>query len=301
MSSTITLIVILVILVLALLILPFSKELMKDKQELRATPIEKKFKVLIDEINAAFLDGRGTIHYPVQGDLRWVNLHSDAKANYLIQFNYSTGNLTVYMNYKYFQKEMKANVPFYHVRDVDAFTQKRMANEFVQKMRMAIKRHQESIGVPESSSSSAGWMGNDETSSFGMISDVYGNLSLHQKKSIINMGYLIYSADGSSWNDFVSYTTTRQELNVLSLDWRDCKNQLDTDGENAIYSDLKDIKDGVYDMMLMFWMSLVATEYGPSQERGDRFLRMNERLGHSEEDIEQRVQKMELIMKHFGA
>ena len=68
MSSTITLIVILVILVLALLILPFSKELMKDKQELRATPIEKKFKVVIDEINAAFLDGKGTIHYPVQGD-----------------------------------------------------------------------------------------------------------------------------------------------------------------------------------------------------------------------------------------
>lgn len=300
MGNIITLIVILIILVLALLILPFTKSLMKDKQELRLTPIEVKFKVLIDEINMAFLDGKGEVCYPVKGDLRWINLHSKDRANYIIQFNYSTGNLTVYLNYKYFQKELKVNVPFYNVRVVDAFTQKRMANEFVQKMNAAIRRHQESIGVPESSSPSAGWLGDDEQSSFGMISDVYNGLSIHQKKSIINMGYRIFSADGSSWSDFVSFSTVRTELNTLNLDWRDCKQQLDTEGDGSIYSDLRNLESGVYDTTLMFWISLINTEDGPSEERGEVFFRMNERLGHSQEDVEQHIEKITALMKMFG-
>ena len=129
-----TLIILFIVLVLALLILPFSKALMKDKQDLRQSPIEVRFKVLIDEINKAFLDGKGTTVYPVKNDNRWLNLHSEDRANYLFQFNYSTGHLIVYLNYKYFQKELNANVPFYNVRDVDIFIQKRMANEFIQKM-----------------------------------------------------------------------------------------------------------------------------------------------------------------------
>ena len=56
----VTLIILFIVLVLALLILPFSKALMKDKQDLRQSPIEVRFKVLIDEINKAFLDGKGT-------------------------------------------------------------------------------------------------------------------------------------------------------------------------------------------------------------------------------------------------
>lgn len=108
----VTLIILFIVLVLALLILPFSKALMKDKQDLRQSPIEVRFKVLIDEINKAFLDGKGTTVYPVKNDNRWLNLHSDDRANYLFQFNYSTGHLTVYLHYKYLQKELNANVPF---------------------------------------------------------------------------------------------------------------------------------------------------------------------------------------------
>ena len=96
-----TLIVLLIILVLALIILPFARDLMKDKEDLRKSPIEVRFQVLIDEINKAFLDGKGITVYPVKNDNRWVNLHSEDKAKYLIQFNYSTGHLTVYLNYKY--------------------------------------------------------------------------------------------------------------------------------------------------------------------------------------------------------
>ena len=103
----VTLIILFIVLVLALLILPFSKALMKDKQDLRHSPIEVRFKVLIDEINKAFLDGKGTTVYPVKNDNRWLNLHSDDRANYLFQFNYSTGHLTVYLHYNFFWEEMQ--------------------------------------------------------------------------------------------------------------------------------------------------------------------------------------------------
>lgn len=296
----VTLIILFIVLVLALLILPFSKALMKDKQDLRQSPIEVRFKVLIDEINKAFLDGKGTTVYPVKNDNRWLNLHSSDRANYLFQFNYSTGSLTVYLHYKYLQKELSEQVPFYNVRDVDIFSQKRMANEFIQKMRVAIMKHQETIGIPGQSGPIPSQFMDDEDDPIGMVSSMYGNLSMHQKKSIINMGYMIFSANGSSWNEFIAYSPTRQQLNFLNLNWKDCQQSLNSEGETIIYSDLKDLEDGVYDSLLMFWLSMVVTESGPDDHRAEKFISMNERLGHSEQDVEQRVQKIQAMMNYFG-
>ena len=50
----------------------------------------------------------------------------------------------------------------------------------------------------------------------------------------------------------------------------------------------------------MFWLSMVMTEYGPDDYRADKFMSMNEKLGHSEEDVEQRIQKMQAMMNLFG-
>ena len=294
----VTLIIIFIVLVLALLILPFSKALMKDKQNLRQSPIEVRYKVLIHEINKAFLDGKGTTVYPVKNDNRLLNLHSSDRANYLFQFIYSSGSLIVYMHYKCWQKELSEKVPFYDVRDVDIFSQKRMANEFIQKMRVAIMKHQGTIGIPEQSASIASQY--DEDDPIGMVSSMYGNLSMHQKKSSINMGYMIFSANGSSWNEFITYGPTRSQLNFLNLNWKDCQQQLNSEGENIIYSDLKNLEDGVYDILLMFWLSMVVTETGPDDHRAEKFLSMNERLGHSEQDVEQRVQKIQSMMNFFG-
>ena len=42
------------------------------------------------------------------------------------------------------------------------------------------------------------------------------------------------------------------------------------------------------------------TEYGPDDYRADKFMSMNEKLGHSEEDVEQRIQKIQAMMNYFG-
>ena len=299
----VTLIIIFIILVLALIILSFTKNLMKDNLDLRNRPIEDRFKILIDEINKAILDGKGKTEYPIANDKRLLELRSDDKKNYLIEFDYSTGNLTIHLKYLYLQKELNAKVPFYHVRDVDYFTQKRMANEFIQKMRVAIAKHQETIGIPEQSAPLYSQSDDDlfdDEDPINMVGSMYGDLSMHQKKSIINMAYQIFSAKGSSWEEFVNYPTTRTQLNFLNLNWQDCQQQLNAEGENAIYSDLRGLRDGVYDSLLMFWLSMVMTEYGPDDYRADKFMSMNEKLGHSEEDVEQRIQKIQAMMNYFG-
>jgi hypothetical protein len=299
----VTLIILFIILVLALIILRFAKDLMTDIIDLRKRPIEDRFKILIDEINKAILDGKGKTEYPIANDKRLLELRSDDKKNYLIEFDYSTGNLTIHLKYLYLQKELNAKVPFYHVRDVDYFTQKRMANEFIQKMRVAIAKHQETIGIPEQSAPLYSQSDDDlfdDEDPINMVGSMYGDLSMHQKKSIINMAYQIFSAKGSSWEEFVNYPTTRSQLNFLNLNWRDCQQQLNAEGEDAIYSDLRGLEDGVYDSLLMFWLSMVMTEYGPDDYRADKFMSMNEKLGHSEEDVEQRIQKIQAMMNYFG-
>jgi len=45
---------------------------------------------------------------------------------------------------------------------------------------------------------------------------------------------------------------------------------------------------------------MVVTETGPDDNRAEKFLSMNERLGHSEQDVEQRVQKIQAMMNFFG-
>ena len=61
----VTLIILFIILVLALIILRFAKDLMTDIIDLRKRPIEVRFKILIDEINKAILDGKGKTEYPI--------------------------------------------------------------------------------------------------------------------------------------------------------------------------------------------------------------------------------------------
>ena len=113
------------------------------------------------------------------------------------------------------------------------------------------------------------------------------------------MGFLIYSADGSSWDDYVAHPATRQELNLLNLSWTDCKSQLEQEGEQSIYTDLS-VLDEEYDMTLIFWLSLVRTESELNDKRAEAFLVLNEKLGHSEDDIEHRVKKLEAMINTFG-
>ena len=58
---TTTLIVILITILLAMVFLPFSRALIKDRAELHENPMEKKFDILITHINDLLMDGMGGV------------------------------------------------------------------------------------------------------------------------------------------------------------------------------------------------------------------------------------------------
>ena len=61
-----------------------------------------------------------------------------------------------------------------------------MANEFIQKMKVAITKHQETIGIPKQSaplySQSEDDLFDEEGDPINMVSSMYGDLSMHQTK-----------------------------------------------------------------------------------------------------------------------
>ena len=112
------------------------------------------------------------------------------------------------------------------------------------------------------------------------------------------------------WNTFISDVCFRDESTLSDIQrkavlcfWYDAEmNNGGFSGYSDVYpdTDLKELEDGVYDSLLMFWLSMVVTETGPDDNRAEKFLSMNERLGHSEQDVEQRVQKIQAMMNFFG-
>ena len=103
---TIALIFLLVLLVLALLIVPFARDMVKDRLELQNQTLEKKFEVLIEHLNQGLMFGDARVT-TFDDDPRSLNIFSDAHANRIIHFMYSTGHLTIEMGYKYFHKELQ--------------------------------------------------------------------------------------------------------------------------------------------------------------------------------------------------
>ena len=93
----VTIIILIIVLILALVIVPFARQIVKDKEELAKTPINEKFQILVAKINDGLLDGKGEITL-FDDDPRLMNLMSEDMRNMLIQFYYSTGNLTIYLN-----------------------------------------------------------------------------------------------------------------------------------------------------------------------------------------------------------
>lgn len=148
---TITLIFFMVVFVLALIFVPFTRQLVKDKEELPRNPINKKFEILVGVINDIMLDGKGEVTL-FEDEPRLMNLMSEERRNMLIQFYYSTGNLTITLNYKFFQKELVYKKQFSGLRNLSAFMQRDIANEFIEVCNKKISEHQQNVGYMDMSS-----------------------------------------------------------------------------------------------------------------------------------------------------
>ena len=301
---TITLIFFLVVFVLALIFVPFTRQLVKDKEELSRNPINKKFEILVGVINDIMLDGKGEVTL-FEDEPRLMNLMSEERRNMLIQFYYSTGNLTITLNYKFFQKELVYKKQFSGLRNLSAFMQHDIANEFIEVCNKKISEHQQNVGYMDMSSmSGAHSQGLSESDPMDVVRGIYNGLTKRQRCSAINLLYVIAKSSGASENTILNNVAFNQTVLTLNVKWEECKRQFEILGENTIYSDLNGIDDSVITMLLLAAFQLVVSlrdnpnNANPVVE--EKFIYCFGRMGYSEEKISQELEKIMLMTKMFS-
>ena len=301
---TITLIFLLVIFVLALIFVPFTRQLVKDKEELSRNPINKKFEILVGVINDVMLDGKGEVTL-FNDDPRLMNLMSDDKRNMLIQFYYSTGNLSITLKYKFLQKELVYEKQFSGLRNLSAFMQRDIANEFIEICGRKIAEHQQNVGYMDMSSMSG--IQNptlSDSDPMDVVRGVYNGLTTRQRCSAINLLYVIAQTSVMPEDTILKNVAFNQTVLTLNVKWEECKRQLETLGENAIYTDLNGIDDSVITMLLLSAFQLVVSlsdnpnNINPAVE--EKFIYCFGRMGYSEEKINQELEKIMLMAKMFS-
>lgn len=301
---TITLIFILVVFLLALIFVPFTRQLVKDKEELSRNPINKKFEILVGVINDTMLEGKGEITL-FNDDPRLMNLMSEDKRNMLIQFYYSTGNLTITLNYKYLQKELVYKKIFTGLRNLSVFMQRDIANEFIEICSKKITEHQQNVGYTDLKSIS----GTPNKTLSGMdpmdvVRGMYNELTQRQRCSAINLLYTIAQASGAPEEVILKNIAFNQIILTLNVRWNDCKKQLNTLGENSIYSDLNSLDDSIITMLLLTTFQLVVSldnnsnSINPIVEK--KVIYCFGKIGYSEDKINQEIEKVMLMAKMFS-
>lgn len=298
-----TIIILIILLIFAILIVPFMRQIVKDKVELCKTPINEKFKVLVSIINEVMLDGKGEITL-FDDDPRLMNLMSDECRNMLIQFYYSTGNLTIILNYKYFQRELVHKELYANVRNISVFQQKNIANSFIEVCNKKILEHQQKVvGEDAGAISPQNIKTSNESDPTQILSGVYKDLSLKQKKSVLNLLYIIGKHGGFNDTEILKTSAISQMALILNVRKEESLSQYVREGENAIYNDLKDIEEGCMLSIILLALQLVHELSIPSQDIMPKlkvsFSDAFKKVGYSDERVEELLQKIALLQQMY--
>lgn len=304
---TTTLVVLLIITLLAMIFLPFSRALMKDRSELHENPMEKKFNILITRINDLLMNGRGEV-VKFKDDPRMLNLFDDNHANMIINFYYSTGSLTITLKYKYYHVELVKKMQFDNMRQAETFRQQDVANHFCEEATIAIRQHQIKINNERGLKDSAGEyiFGSqpsleDSDNPVDLVRGMYDNFSRDEKIAWVNVAQMIYCADGSTVNDFKNHPQFSDLLLNFQVNYSEAEKQFNQIGETGIIGILDNGKEGDRIMKLMPVFPFVLDQSGPNETRIVKFYSIFGRLGYTQERIDNELEKMMLLMQHFGA
>ncbi|MCR5454472.1 MAG: hypothetical protein K6F33_05745, partial [Bacteroidales bacterium] len=298
-----TIIVLIVILIVALIAIAFSRQLVMDKQELAATPINKKFEILASTINEGLLDGKGDLTV-FDNDPHIMNLMSKQRQNMLIQFHYSTGHLSIFLNYKYYQKELKWECQFRDVRNITIFQQKDFGNQFVETSKKKIKEHQENINYQDVTNMKGMQQNfNSDADPTDVLSAMYKDLTVGQKMSIANLMYMIASAGGNSEEKILKTTAFSHPFLLMNINWHECKKQYEQYGKNKIFNDLSIVSRSVLDMVVFDCSGLmiqlnIPPNINPAMEA--TFFESFEKLGYSESMIKNVIEKAMMLSQMMG-
>ncbi len=130
-----------VIVIIGYILIRFFISLSKDNDDLQGRTLDDKFNVIVNMINDAAFNGRGSV---TTLDKREFNLYEEGQ-NQIIKFQYSTGHLTITWKYKYFQKEVVHERQFNDVRNLSLFEQQKIGEQMIKEMAIVVERHKNNV------------------------------------------------------------------------------------------------------------------------------------------------------------
>ena len=130
-----------VIVIIGYILIRFFISLSKDNDDLQGRTLDDKFNVIVNVINDAAFNGRGSV---TTLDKREFNLYEEGQ-NQTIKFQYSTGHLTITWKYKYFQKEVVHKRQFNDVRNLSLFEQQKIGEQMIKEMAIVVERHKNNV------------------------------------------------------------------------------------------------------------------------------------------------------------
>lgn len=303
---TIKLIIIAAVLLIGLIFIPFFRQLIIDKCELKKQPLEKMFAVLIETINQELFNGNAELT-TFDDDPRMANMMDDNHRNLIVRYYYSTGNMSVSLGYKYFQKELKFTKQF-HMRGSDDNYQRNCGRAFVKEALKKMKAHEQSVhsatGFVSGTLASEPTIktGYDEDDPLSVVNSLFADFTLSQRQSVLNLMYEIARSDGTSDNVIKTKTHFMQSQSILQVSWPQCKQQYETTGGTVgIISDLKGLDDSKLDTVIIHVFPMALEDDGnPNEIRFSEMLSLFEAMGRSPENVMGVIKKMMLLMQHYG-
>ena len=303
---TVALIFMLVLLVLALLIVPFARDMVKDRLEFQEQTLDKKFEVLIEHLNQGLMFGEAHVT-TFDNDPRSLNIFSDAHANRIIHFMYSTGHLTIEMGYKYFQKELRLSQKYYNLRNITIFEQKNIARDFIERVQIKIAQHEATVNnttlrnIDSSATSPAGVsIDKDPTK---LLDDFHSDLTKEQKMAMVNHMVIIDSV--SRKNPAASYKIplVQQSMMMMNISEAECVQQLSSKSENYILGQLKGINSDHLDLHVCNCM-MVTAQFAKGESdaevREAKLWSTFNTMGISQEEAQNMAAKIMALGKMFG-
>ena len=133
-----------------------------------------------------------------------------------------------------------------------------------------------------------------------VLTEIYDDLTICQKKSIVNLMYMIGSASGLSQDQIRHSIAVSQQILMINIPWEACYQQYTQFGNEKIFQDLCKVSESVMDMVVLqclFFTTEMRTQSTESNSLDQHFFESFEKLGYSEQKINALVQKTEALHK----
>ena len=303
---TVALIFLLVLLVLALLIVPFARDMAKDKLELQNQNLEKKFEVLIEHLNQGLMFGDAHVT-TFDNDPRSLNIFSDSHANRIIHFMYSTGHLTIEMGYKYFQKELRFSQQYHNLRNITIFEQKNIARDFIERAQIKIAQHEATVnkttlGNIDSSASSPDGV-SVEKDPTKLLDDFHSDLTREQKMAMVNHMVIIDQVTRKNTSDSYKIPLVQQSMMLMNISEAECAQQLSSMSEDDILALINGLGSAHLDLHVVNCM-MVTAQFAKNESDADKreakLWGTFNTMGISQEEAQNKAAKIMALGKMFG-